>query len=269
MSASPPRTSGEEAAFEIRAGSFSLPVLRLFTASVEALSPGLEARVAQAPDFFRNTPVVLDLGALDPADPVEELPLLLGLLRGFGMVPVAVRGGSPGQVQAAQSMDLALLPEEAARDRAGASPRRRETDTACGGSPAHGSTAGGPAKRAPSPAPGAQPVPCARTRVVARPVRSGQRVYARGGDLIVLAQVGSGAEVMADGHVHIYGSLRGRALAGVRGDAEARIFCQSLDPELVAVAGRYVVNERIDPGRLRKPAQISLRDGRLVIEPLG
>jgi septum site-determining protein MinC len=260
MSANDPRPSDDTAAFEIRAGSFSLPVLRLFTASVEALGPGLEERVAQAPDFFRNTPVVLDLGALDPADGLEELPLLLGLLRGFGMVPVAVRGGSPAQVQAAQGMDLALLPEGTSRPASG-----KEAGDSTRPEPA-------PApRRAPesSPPPKSRPAPGARTLVIDRPVRSGQRVYARGGDVVVLAQVGSGAEVMADGHVHIYGSLRGRALAGVRGDTEARIFCQSLDPELVAVAGRYVVNERIDAARLRKPAQIYLREGRLHIDPLG
>ena len=260
MSANSPSRSGQEAAFEIRAGSFSLPVLRLFTASVEALSPGLESRVAQAPDFFRNTPVVLDLGALDPADALDELPLLLGLLRGFGMVPVAVRGGSPKQAQAAQSMDLALLPEaERAPSFEPASEPVRKPSA--------------PARTRPQPAPAppaqGQAAHAARTLVVTRPVRSGQRIYARGGDVVVLAQVGSGAEVMADGHVHVYGNLRGRALAGVRGDTEARIFCQSLDPELVAVAGRYVVNERIGRERLRKPAQIFLQEGRLRIEPLG
>ncbi len=263
MSANDPRPSDGEAAFEIRAGSFSLPVLRLFTASVEALSPGLEERVAQAPDFFRNTPVVLDLGALNAADRLEELPLLLGLLRGFGMVPVAVRGGSPEQQEAAQGMDLALLPEGASRPLAGKASREVPSRNVPPPASAARDTSKTPAT------PKAPPAPGARTLVIERPVRSGQRVYARGGDVIVLAQVGSGAEVMADGHVHVYGSLRGRALAGVRGDTSARIFCQSLDPELVAVAGRYVVNERIDPGRLRKPAQIHLREGRLHIDPLG
>ncbi len=264
MPANQPKRSDEGSAFEIRAGTFSLPVLQLFTASVEDLSPGLEARVAQAPDFFRNTPVVLDLGALDEADEIEELPLLLGLLRGFGMVPVAVRGGSARQVQAAQAMDLALMPDgERASGAQGPEPAREPKRAARSAEPVK------PAQREPEAPAKPTPVHAPRTLVVKRPVRSGQRVYARGGDVVVLAQVGSGAEVMADGHVHIYGALRGRALAGVRGDTEARIFCQSLDPELVAVAGRYVVNERIEDARLRKPAQVFLEDGRLRIDPLG
>ena len=107
-----------------------------------------------------------------------------------------------------------------------------------------------------------------RSRVVTRPVRSGQQIYAEGADLIVLAQVGEGAEVLADGHIHIYGTLRGRALAGVKGDESARIFCQQLEAELVSVAGNFILQDGLPKSLLKKPAQISLQGERVVVEGL-
>lgn len=106
------------------------------------------------------------------------------------------------------------------------------------------------------------------SRVVTRPVRSGQQIYAEGADLIVLAQVSEGAEVLADGHIHIYGSLRGRALAGVKGDENARIFCQSLEAELVSVAGNFVLQDVLPKELFKKPVQISLKGEKVVVEAL-
>jgi septum site-determining protein MinC len=106
------------------------------------------------------------------------------------------------------------------------------------------------------------------SRVVTRPVRSGQQIYAEGADLIVLAQVSEGAEVLADGNIHIYGSLRGRALAGVKGDESARIFCQSLDAELVSVAGNFVLQDMLPKELIKKPVQISLKGEKVVVEAL-
>ncbi len=100
------------------------------------------------------------------------------------------------------------------------------------------------------------------------PVRSGQRLYAQGGDLVELAPVSAGAELMADGHIHVYGPLRGRALAGVKGNADARIFCQDLRAELISVAGHYRVSENLDPALAGRPVQVRLQDGRLITEAL-
>ena len=108
----------------------------------------------------------------------------------------------------------------------------------------------------------------ARSRIFSHPIRSGQQVYAPDGDLIILGTVSAGAEVIADGNIHIYGALRGRALAGVKGDIEPRIFCQSLEAELVSIAGRYRISEQIDPADRGKAMQIHLVEDRLIIEHL-
>jgi len=106
------------------------------------------------------------------------------------------------------------------------------------------------------------------SKVITRPVRSGQQIYAEGADLIVLAQVSEGAEVLADGHIHIYGSLRGRALAGVKGDESARIFCQSLEAELVSVAGNFILQDMLPKELFKKPVQISLKGEKVVVDAL-
>ena len=108
----------------------------------------------------------------------------------------------------------------------------------------------------------------ASTKVINRPVRSGQQAYARGGDLIVLGLTSAGAELIADGNIHVYGALRGRALAGASGDAGARIFCRSLEADLVSIAGNWQVRDDMPDGLIGKPAQISLKDEKLIIEPL-
>src|SRR5262249_26977682 len=106
-----------------------------------------------------------------------------------------------------------------------------------------------------------------RSRLVTQPVRSGTQIYAKDADLIVIAPVSAGAELIADGHVHVYGALRGRAIAGARGDTEARIFVQRLEAELLAVAGRYMVSEAIAPEHLRQPVQVALVEDQLRILP--
>jgi septum site-determining protein MinC len=106
-----------------------------------------------------------------------------------------------------------------------------------------------------------------RTRLVTEPVRSGRQIYARGGDLVVVAPVSAGAELIADGHIHVYGALRGRAMAGATGDQSARIFAQRFEAELVSIAGRYLVSDAIAPEHLNGPAQVALIDDRLAVLP--
>jgi septum site-determining protein MinC len=109
----------------------------------------------------------------------------------------------------------------------------------------------------------------APTRVIDRPLRSGQRVYARGGDLVVLGLVSHGAEVIADGNIHVYGPLRGRAIAGANGDAEARIFAAAMEPELISIAGTYRTTDKpLADDVLGKPAQVRLDGDKMLIEPL-
>jgi septum site-determining protein MinC len=250
QSASPP-------AFELKAAGFTLPIIRLLGVDMDAVAEQIGAKVEQAPDFFRNTPVVIDLTGLTEAAGKVEFPLLVGLLRGYGMIPFGVRGGSPAQHEAAEAMELAIL---------GDALMRRMGPTV-GGKARPGSAE---AEAAPRPAPNSAPnsAQASSFTLITRPVRSGQRIYAAGGDLSVVAAVSAGAELMADGNIHVYGPLRGRALAGMKGDTAARIFCQDLQAELVSVAGHYRVSENI-PNELKgSPVQIFLDQKVLRIETI-
>lgn len=236
-------------ALEFKGRMLTMTVLKVSSADLGQIEEELDARVEAAADFFRDMPVLLDMG-------VEDMDLvgLLGLLRRRNMIPVALYQPSEAMAQIAQELSLGII-----RDlRPG-----REAQAVSEPEPAPAEPAANERPAPPAPAePQYRP-----TRVIEEPVRSGQQIYARGGDLIVLSQVSAGAEVLADGNIHIYGALRGRALAGVQGDAKARIFCQNLEAELIAVAGCYTVNEDIDPDRKGKAVKISLQDERLQIDP--
>jgi septum site-determining protein MinC len=259
MSVTAPQGQAEQAAFELRATTFTLPTLRLFSADLAELSRFLETKIQQAPEFFRNAPVVVDLSHL--ADVALDFPLLVGLLRGLGLLPIGVRGGSEQHRETARLMDLAVLAH-------GSRGPTATVSSKAGASGAAAQPAAAQRAVAERPAPVAAPGPGPAGKLVTRPVRSGQRLYAQGGDLVVLAPVSSGAELMADGNIHIYGPLRGRALAGVKGNGDARIFCQDLRAELVSVAGHYRVSENLDPALTGRPVQVRLQDGRLIIEAL-
>ena len=239
--------------FELKAAGFTLPIIRLLGVDMDVVAEQMGSRVEQAPEFFHNTPVVIDLTDL-PADAGDvEFPLLVGLLRGFGMIPFGVRGGSKAQHAAAEAMELAILGDALIRRSKPALPR---TEAVAELKPAVPETRSGAA------------TPVSRFMLVNRPVRSGQRIYAKGGDLTVVAPVSSGAELMADGNIHIYAPLRGRALAGVSGNVDARIFCHDLQAELVSIAGHYRVSENI-PAELRgTPVQIFMDQQVLRIEKL-
>jgi septum site-determining protein MinC len=228
---------GSQAAFELKGSNFAIPVLRLLSADVELVSQEVADHVQKAPEFFQNAPLIIDLSTVQGQESVTQFALLVGLLRSNGLMPVGVRGGSETQNEVATSMDLAVMAQ-------GTPLRPRRAVRAL------------------------PDLPRNRTKLVTQPVRSGQRVYGAGSDLVVLAPVSSGAEVFADGHIHIYGALRGRALAGVKGDTDARIFCQGLDAELVSIAGHYRVSDDLDHALRGKPAQLYLERRRLRIEPL-
>ncbi len=258
MAANPISSPGETpAAFELKAAGFTLPIIRLLDGNMEAVAEQLGAKVEQAPDFFRNTPVVIDLSGFPEGAGEVEFPLLVGLLRGYGMIPFGVRSGTKAQNAAAEAMELAVLGDAFART----------------GKPP-GSVSSPSAAAGPGTAPPGNGVPDSPRRanptftLITRPVRSGQRIYAAGGDLSIVAPVSSGAELMADGNIHVYGPLRGRALAGMKGNTDARIFCQDLQAELVSVAGHYRVSENIPADLRGVPVQVYLDQKILRIERL-
>ncbi|OGA74515.1 MAG: septum site-determining protein MinC [Betaproteobacteria bacterium RIFCSPLOWO2_12_FULL_66_14] len=228
--------------FEIKSASLPLVALLLKSADLEALARDLAARLI--PDFFDQDAMVIDLSRLEPAAAAVDFARLLALLRPYRVVPVAVRGGRAEHTEAALAAGLVCAPDA----------------RVIGPSPA---AAAGPVREveAEPPAPAAL--------VVDKPLRSGQQLYARGRDLVVLAMVNAGAEVIADGHIHVYAPLRGRAIAGARGNAEARIFSLSLEPELISIAGIYRTGEAPLPASVRgKPAQVRL-DQQVLLDRLG
>ncbi len=261
----PPSTTNSSrprsAPFQLRGSSFTMMVLRLIDPTDPRFEQLLAEKVAQAPGFFRNAPVLVDLEDVAGAGLFIDFGRLVALCRAIGMAPVGIVNGDAAQSQAAIAAGLALFPPGRA---AANPPNPREPnprELAVREAPA--------AAGAPAPATVAAPAPAGRaTRTVAEPIRSGQQIYASGGDLIVLGPVSAGAEVAADGNIHVYGRLRGRALAGLGGDAQARIFCHSLEAELVSIAGLYQVSENIDPAHWGRPVRIAAAGPALVFEPL-
>ena len=230
---------------DLKSAQLSVVAMVLKTADVSAVAAELAARRADDPDFFDNDPVLIDLSAVQGEEQPIDFAALVQALRGHRTQPVAVRGGNPAQMQAAHAAGLIAAPDMPA---ARVQPREvvREVQVPV---------------QAPAPAPGAL--------VVDKPLRSGQQVYARGSDLVVLAMVSFGAEVIADGNIHVYAPLRGRAIAGARGDTSARIFSTCMEPQLVSVAGIYRTTETELPDNVRgKPAQVRLDGEKLLIEPL-
>ena len=231
--------------FDLRSSSLSLLALIPQTLDLELLEQAFGQHTTDAPGLFDQEAVVLDLGAVRDAVQPLGAAELLALLRRHGLVPVAARGGNAEQMAALLD---AGLPEGEAAVRAPAEP------------------AAAPAPTVPVAAAASAPMP---TLVIERPLRSGQQVYARGGDLVVLAAVSFGAEAIADGSIHVYGPLRGRAIAGARGNTEARIFSTCLEPQLVSIAGIYRTTETALPDDVRgKTAQVRLDGEKLLIEPL-
>ena len=246
--------------FELRSASMTLVVVALQTTDMAAIERELTARFAGTPDMFNHDPVVIDVSQAE-GDPLAiDYAQLAGLLRRFNMVAAAVRGGSPKQMAAALAAGLGEAPEavvHAVRSSAAAVP---ETSAPVA-PPAE------PTPTEPSVA-GAAPEQTA-TMIIDKPLRSGQQVYARGGDLVVMAAVNFGAEVIADGSIHVYAPLRGKAIAGARGNTAARIFSTCMEPELISIAGTYRTTEHPLPAEvIGQPAQIRLEGERLVYEPL-
>jgi septum site-determining protein MinC len=185
---------------------------------------------------------------------------LAELLRRFNMVAAAVRGGSSAQMAAALAAGLGEAPEAVVHAARSVAPAVPEAAAPNAPSAEPASTD--------APVSGASAEPTA-TMIIDKPLRSGQQVYARGGDLVVMAAVNFGAEVIADGSIHVYAPLRGKAIAGARGNTAARIFSTCMEPELISIAGTYRTTEHPLPAEvIGQPAQIRLEGERLVYEPL-
>jgi septum site-determining protein MinC len=250
-----------QVAFDLKGTMAPLTVLRLRATDVVLIERQLRVKIAALPQLFLDAPVLLDLGAL--GDEAASLPFaeLVNVLKLCKLVPVAVSNVPDALRPAAVAAGLGVLQPQSAQRAAD-----RETVTP----PPSDVDADAPAavEAAPVAAPPARPAAYGGPVVVTQPVRGGQIVYAQNNDLVVLAAVNPGAQVIADGHVHIYAPLRGRAVAGAQGLQGARIFCHKLDAELIAISGAYVMADEIPADRRGKPAQIYLENGECRIAPL-
>lgn len=202
--------------FQLKASFSPCTIMQLTRYDLDDLGQQLAATVSRAPTFFAGSPLILDLEAVKVA--TINFAALKQILLTNQLAPVGVRGGSEAQHDAAANAGIPVI--------------------------AIGKSASAIINPAEEPAKKTEEVRSA-TKLMTGPVRSGMQVYARDGDLIVTAPVSAGAELLADGHIHVYGPLRGRALAGMQGNTQARIFCRSLEAELVAIAGYYLVKEEI------------------------
>lgn len=265
--------------------SANLYALRIVlqSADTEALQAALAKRMQDAGSFFQNEPVVIDASRIEA--PIDW-PVLLNALRDHELPPIGVVAEG-ANLEAARKAGLVPVelaaaparPQVSVTDTAAPAPAldveaaevatapvesgdAESTDSAAAGdAKAEANGAAAPRTQAPQPAPAAM--------IVTRPLRSGQRVYARGTDLVVVGMVSQGAEVIADGNIHVYGPLRGKAMAGARGDTTARIFTTQLDPELLAIAGVYrVVEDRLPTPLHNRAAVVSLAGETLNVTPL-
>ena len=235
----------------VQGAVFTVMVVRAEMLRDPAFEAELCVQVQRSPRFFHNAPVVLDLKGTGEFAREAEFAEAKEILRRHTLTLIGIQNAAPVQADAAAAAGLAGFAPNATQPS-----RPRPAEAAPGaGQPGAGQA---PQSHASSSA--------ARSRLITQPVRSGTQIYARGADLVVTAPVSAGAEIMADGNIHVYAPLRGRALAGAGGDAEARIFCSRLEAELVSIAGHYLVSDQIPPEHRGLPAQIALVDDRLTIE---
>lgn len=231
-------------AVELKAASFTLPVIRLCSCNLDEIAHELNNHIAKGLRFFKNAPVVIDLESLNDQACSLDFIALAELLRSLNMVSVGVRHADSQQKKEATAAGLAVVE----------------------GGVIHNLTAGLKTKKVMEPRSIPQKLPA---HIIRQTVRSGQQIHTQGRDVIILATVNAGAEIVAEHNIHVYGSLRGRAFAGTQGDKNSRIFVQSMEAELVSIAGHYQVSD--DPALSAihgMPAHFFLQDDQLAVNVL-
>jgi len=242
----------EEPAFKIKTGNVSVLQLHLLSTDLTRFKKELVVRLAQTPDFFASRPIVLELSGITGSDCCPDFAELVRFMQGHGMCAAGVIGGSVLQREDAIQAGLGIFPEAIIRV------AKVEAALAEAVEIREVEKIAVPALTQPKP-----------TLVIDKPVRTGQRIYAEGASLVVLAIVNAGAELIADGDIHVYAPMRGKAIAGARGNEAARIFVNSMEAELLSIAGCFKVFEEGIPENVRsKPARVHLDGSRLLIEPL-
>lgn len=239
---------------EVKFGQVGIANLRIQTLDIAQLCAEMQDRVQRAPKLFQDAAIILDFSSLSVCPSSDVIDLLIDGLRRVGVYPVAIAYGTPSIEQLSKQVGLPLL----AKFRS-----NYERETASSVEPAKQSRPVQQAVVEQAPVQHSEP-----SMMQTQPLRSGQQIYAANSDLTVCAMVGAGAEAIADGSIHIYGPLRGRALAGATGNTKARIFCREFNAELVAIAGTYKVLDEIPKKLIGKAVQIWLDHDQLQIEEL-
>ncbi|MEQ1484968.1 MAG: septum site-determining protein MinC [Methyloglobulus sp.] len=244
MSKDAQKTPYNPPALEFKSSTFSVPVLVISSNDLILIEQQLQAKVLLAPEFFKNSPLVLDVQEINKQSIDVDVAAVIEVIRKLGLLPIGIRGGNAQQNEQLISLGIPVHS-------------------------IHTSSTTIDAKKAKtlSPEPETKDLLQTGTTLITQPIRSGQRVYAAG-DLVVVAQVSAGTEILAEGNIHVYGTLRGRALAGVQGNTEARIFCNDLQAELISIAGNYKISEDLNPSIRNKPVQVYLDKHTLVIKEI-
>ena len=229
-----------QSTINIKGEMLMLNTLNLSVTNISQIAEILRRKVNNATQFFLHSPLVLDCQDLGEKCAELDFSALYLVIKEIGFIPVGVRNVPDNCLKYIKRSEWAIM-------RAAAKPTRKTESS----------------EKSPQILPSSR-----RVEVIGRPLRSGQQVYAPTGDVVVLHQTSAGSEILADGSVHVYGTLRGRVLAGVNGEKSARIFCQSLEADLVAIAGCYQLLDDADTELKGQPAMIRLQEGRLIFEPL-
>ncbi len=240
-------TSQNSPAFEFKSSVVTLPVLHLYSTDINVITLQLREKIKQAPEFFKSSPLLIDLQNIQEEE--LNLALLVDAMRNAEIFPVGIRGGTQDQKQIAKDLLLPVLSIQNKSNTISLQASKKETKLIT----------------PPQPPSETNEPTVIDTTFIDQPIRSGQRIYVKG-DLTITAQVSPGAEIMAEGNIHIYGPLRGRALAGVQGNEKACIFCSDLQAELVSIAGNYRISEDIKESERNTLVQIYLDKQALIIK---
>lgn len=242
-------TTADDTGVVFKGRMMTLTVLEIRETDCDCIAHQVDEQLARAPGFFARMPVLLTF-----PDALPDLARVTQILHRADLSVVGVLDADDAVAQAARDAGLGLMSSPGRNAKTPEPSDRASAETSS-------TTQSRAASHDESAASTQTP-----TRLVTKPVRSGQQIYARGGDLVIAASVSEGAEVLADGHIHVYGALRGRALAGASGDTQARIFCRRFEPDLVAIAGCYKVADAMDEGVRSRTVQVRLDDDNLMIE---
>ena len=241
-----PKVSPTEISFTLKGGLFPLTLFELRDYNKDNLRKELAKKTAEAPGFFHQTPTILSIERYQNDQDKINLYELRAVCHEFGLILGTLRGGDDTLKQKALELGMGLLP--ASRKKKESSSSKPEKDEATSQTESNNTIQA--------------------SKIITTPIRSGQQIYATGGDLIVMAPVSAGAEILADGNIHVYGPMRGRVLAGVQGNTSARVFCQSLEAELISIAGHFTTDEDPHSQHWKQAVQIHLEGKSLRVEPL-